>query len=157
MRDIACRADLDELLRAFYGQALADPVLRPVFVDEMHLDLDVHLPVIADFWEQVLFRTGSYSGATMDVHRRVHERIPLSATHFDRWLELWQRTVDELHAGPVAELAKARAGRMASVFLRNLSTPPAGRPLALLPASRSSGGHLADPARHRTPNRKKAP
>lgn len=134
MRDIADRADLDALLTVFYGQALADPVLRPVFVDEMQLDLDQHLPVIAAFWEHVLFRTGAYSGRTMDVHRRIHQRIPLNAAHFDRWLALWQASVDHLFAGPVAEQAKAHAARMAAVFLRNLAAPPVPRSLPLVPA-----------------------
>jgi hemoglobin len=134
MRDIAGRADLDELLTAFYSQALADPVLRPVFVDEMRLDLREHLPVIAAFWEQVLFRTGEYSGQTMDVHRRVHQRIPLTSTHFDRWLELFQASVDRLFTGPVTDQAKAHAARMAAVFLRNLAAPPNPRSLPLVPA-----------------------
>lgn len=132
--DIADRADLDALLVAFYGRALADPVLRPVFVDVMRLDLDEHLPVIASFWEHVLFRTGAYSGRTMDVHRRIHQRIPLTEVHFGRWLQLWRITVDEMFARPVAEQAKAHATRMASVFLRNLSTAPEPRSLPLAPA-----------------------
>lgn len=131
-RDIAGRADLDALLTAFYGRAMTDPVLRPVFVDEMRLDLDEHLPVIAGFWEFVLFRTGAYSGRTMDVHRRIHQRIPLTAAHFDRWLELWTAAVDETFSGPAAEQAKAHAARMATVFLRNLTAPP--RSLPLVPA-----------------------
>lgn len=141
MRDIADRGDLDGLLTAFYGQALADPVLRPVFVDEMRLDLDEHLPVIAAFWEHVLFRTGTYSGRTMDVHRRVHQRIPLTAAHFDRWLTLWHATVDRLHAGPVADEAKAHAARMAAVFQRNLAAPSAPRSLPLAPPDSRTTPH----------------
>lgn len=134
VRDLACRADLDALLAAFYGRAVVDPRLRPVFVDEMQLDLAVHLPVIAAFWEQVLFRTGSYGGRTMEVHRRIHERIPLTEAHFDRWLELWQSSVDAMFAGPVAEQAKTHATRMASVFQRNLSAEPTPRSLPLVRA-----------------------
>lgn len=130
--DIAGRADVDALLSAFYLQTLTDPVLRPVFVDEMRLDLDEHLPVIAAFWDRVLFQAGTYSGRTMDVHRRVHRRIPLTAAHFDRWLVLWRATVDGLFAGPVAEQAKAHAARMAAVFVRNLAVPPAARLLPLV-------------------------
>lgn len=129
-RDIADRVDLDALLVAFYGRAMVDPVLRPVFVDEMRLDLDEHLPVIGAFWEFVLFRTGTYSGRTMDVHRRIHQRIPLTEAHFARWLELWTTALDETFGGPVAEQAKAHAARMATVFLRNLTAPPGSLPLA---------------------------
>ncbi len=133
MHDIAGRADLDALLIAFYGQALADPVLRPVFVDEMRLDLDDHLPVIAAFWEHVLFRTGTYSGRTMDVHRRIHQRIPLTAAHFARWLGLWNASVDRLFAGPAADQAKAHAARMATAFQRSLAAPTGPRSLPLAP------------------------
>jgi hemoglobin len=133
--DLSGRADLDDLLARFYGQALTDAVLRPVFVDVMRLDLDEHLPVIGAFWEQVLFQSGAYSGSTMAAHRRVHDRIPLTGRHFARWLELWQRTVDELFAGPVADRAKAHAARMAAVFLRNLSAGAPPRSLLLVPAA----------------------
>jgi len=133
--DIVDRADLDALLARFYGWALVDPVLRPVFVDVMQVDLAKHLPVIGAFWEQVLFRTGAYSGRTMEVHRRVHERVPLTEAHFGRWLELWQAEVDASFVGPVAEQAKAHAGRMAAVFRRNLAAAPAPQQLPLVPAA----------------------
>jgi hemoglobin len=74
----------------------------------------------------------------MDVHRRVAQRVPLDGTHFDRWLRLWQTTVDGRHTGPVAEQAKAHAARMAAVFLRNLTTPPAPRSLPLVPGGSRS-------------------
>lgn len=142
MGDVAGRAGIDALLAAFYGHALADPVLRPVFVDEMRLDLDEHLPVIGAFWEHVLFRTGGYSGGTMEVHRRVNRRIPLTEDRFDRWLELWTASVDGLFDGPVAEQAKAHASRMAIAFVRALAAPP--RSLAVVPAGR--GGPPMPPA-----------
>ena len=48
--DITDRADLDALLHAFYGCALNDELLGPVFASAaMHLAL--HLPHIATFWE----------------------------------------------------------------------------------------------------------
>jgi hemoglobin len=46
-----------ELLRDFYGRDFRDELLGAVFV-VAGMDLDVHLPVIADFWDTVLFHAG---------------------------------------------------------------------------------------------------
>jgi hemoglobin len=138
MKDITTRADLEHLLRGFYVRALDDPLLRNVFVDVMHMDLEAHLPRITDFWEVVLLRTGSYDGRAMEVHRRIHRLAPLTSAHFARWLELWQETVTACYAGPVAERAVAHATRMASGFLRDLTgSRPVRRPLPIVTASSS--------------------
>lgn len=137
--DIRDRADLDALLRAFYAGVLDDPLLARIFVDVAHMDLEEHLPAIGDFWEKVLFNTTVYNGRAMEVHRRLHRREPLTAEHFDRWVQLWDQAVDARHDGPVAELAKSHAARIAVAIQRNL--PAAGdiahqRPeLALRPAA----------------------
>lgn len=125
--DLTDRTDVDELLRAFYGRALVDPLLRPVFVDVARMDLEEHLPRIGDFWEKVLFNTATYDGAAMRVHRRLHRARPLTAELFDRWLALWDATLTEHFAGPVADAARAHAQRIAAAFLRNLAEPPTPR------------------------------
>lgn len=128
MPDLTDRRDVDRLLRAFYGRALLDPLLRPVFVDVAHMDLEEHLPRIGDFWEKVLFNTATYDGAAMQVHRRLHRAHPLTAELFDRWLALWDDTLTEHFCGQVADAARAQARRIAAAFLRNLAEPPTARP-----------------------------
>lgn len=131
--DLSTRDDLELLLRDFYRRAFADDLLGHVFVDVVHMDLEEHLPRIVGFWQKVLFNTGGYDGRTMQVHRDVHERIPLTAEHFARWLGLWRASLDAGFRGPVTEQADAHARRMAAVFLRNLTgaqpTPPRSLPL----------------------------
>ena len=141
-RDLTDRADLELLLRDFYARAFADELLGHVFVDVVHMDLEEHLPSIAGFWEKVLFNTGSYNGRAMQVHRDVHQRVPLTEDHFARWLALWRASLDAHFAGPVTEQADAHATRMAAVFLRNLSTTPEHRrpSLPLVPASPAAHG-----------------
>ncbi len=126
--DLTDRRDIDRLLRAFYGRALVDPLLRPVFVDVAHMDLEEHLPRIGDFWEKVLFDTATYDGAAMQVHRRLHRAHPLTRELFDRWLALWDDTLTEQVAGPVADAARAHATRIAAAFVRNLAEPLTPRP-----------------------------
>ena len=122
--DLTGRADLAELLTAFYGKAFRDPLLGPVFVDVARMDLAEHLPIICDFWETVVFRAGKYRRNAFTPHQRLHLRAGLTAAHFARWLELWCRTVDERYAGPRAELAKLQATRMAGSMSRRIAGEP---------------------------------
>ncbi|KUI31691.1 cyanoglobin [Mycobacterium sp. IS-1742] len=119
-RDLATRADVESLLRRFYGRAFEDPLLAAPFADLLSRGLDQHLPVMCDFWETVLFRAGLYRRNALHVHRRIHARTPLRAEHFVRWLTLWTTTVDEMYRGPVAERAKIQATRIATAMGRRL-------------------------------------
>lgn len=140
MGDLRDRADIDALLRAFYSVVLDDDLLHHVFVEVAHLDLDEHLPVIGDFWEKVLLGTGRYGGNAMRVHRELHDREPLTPALFERWLAVWNRTVDAGHRGPVATMAKLQAARIASAMQDRLyRDPPPSAPeravsLPLFPA-----------------------
>jgi hemoglobin len=122
--DIADRADCERLVRAFYGRALRDPIIGWIFTDVAHLELEAHVPMIASFWETVLLGADSYRGGAFRPHAALHARVGLRAGHFQRWLVLWGETVDELFAGPRAELAKSHAMRVAAAFQRRLATMP---------------------------------
>lgn len=138
MADITDRRDIEGLLRAFYDDVFGDALLRPIFVDIAHMNLEAHLPVLGDFWEKVLFDTAVYNGKAMEVHRRLHRRVTLTAEHFDRWVAIWGRTVDAEFAGPVAEQAKGHAARIAVAIQRNLPPDggePGGTELSLVPRS----------------------
>ncbi|MFI9011158.1 group III truncated hemoglobin [Actinosynnema sp. NPDC053489] len=119
-RDLTGRDDVLAVVTEFYRRAFADGVLGPIFRDVARLDLAAHLPVIADFWDTVLFRAGTYRRNLLRVHADLHEEFPLTAAHFARWLALWARTVDELFAGEKADLAKAQAVRIARSLVRRL-------------------------------------
>ncbi|WP_406294315.1 group III truncated hemoglobin [Embleya sp. NBC_00888] len=123
--DITARADLDALLRRFYGAAFADPVIGAYFTEIAGTDLDAHLPRITDFWERALLRTADYRGDAFAVHHTLHRAAPLTARHFGRWVQLWRATVDGGFAGPRAERAKAQGERIALAMLRRLSGPDA--------------------------------
>lgn len=115
--DLTTRAEIDALLLAFYGRALHDEQLGPVFA-AAQMDLITHLPRIGDFWEVSLLGTGSYSGRPMRLHAHLAEACGLVPELFDRWLELWHETLAELYAGPVADRAGTDAMRMANGMRR---------------------------------------
>lgn len=113
--DISHRSDIEHLVTAFYEKATKDPTIGPFFT-QLPMDWEKHLPLMVSFWENTLFYTGGYSGNMMDVHRNVHEKMPLEPAHFGRWTQLFCQTVDEYFEGELAERAKQRALGMATML-----------------------------------------
>ncbi|MFN0015851.1 MAG: group III truncated hemoglobin [Saprospiraceae bacterium] len=107
--DITHRADIERLINVFYEKVQADTLLGPVFNDVANVDWPRHLPVMYNFWEFLLLGGTQYQGNPIQKHVDLHALHPLKAEHFDRWLLLFQSTVDELYVGPVAADAKFRA------------------------------------------------
>jgi hemoglobin len=133
-RDIESRADCERLVRAFYGQALEDPVIGFIFVDVAKLDLEEHVPRITSFWETVLLGARSYGGGAFGPHVALHAQVELREAHFARWLQLWFGTVDTMYAGERADLAKEHALRVARAFhqrLQSFPSPASGRTAAV--------------------------
>lgn len=119
--DLTSRDDVERLVVEFYRRAFADPLIGPIFTDIAEMDLGAHLPIMCDFWETVLFRAGVYRRNALQVHRDLHALTPLLPEHFERWLRVWDGTVDDLFAGEKAELAKVQANRIAGSIGRRLA------------------------------------
>ncbi|XOV66863.1 MAG: group III truncated hemoglobin [Fluviicola sp.] len=102
MTDIQTTDDIELLVNSFYTKVLKDPTLAPFFAK---LDFDRHLPRMIHFWAFVLL---DESGYTTDV-TKTHINMPLKKVHFDRWIELFNETTDELFSGENADKAKQRA------------------------------------------------
>jgi hemoglobin len=119
-KDIEDREDIDMLMREFYAAAMSDETIGYIFTDVAKLDLDQHLPIIGDFWETLLFRTGAYARRKrnpLEVHGKLNEKTPLRPEHFERWLEIFTETVDRWFAGQAADFIKLRAEGIAGRML----------------------------------------
>ena|ERR1700761_1123761 len=127
--DIETAADCERIVRAFYGKAMADEKIGPIFTDVAELDLEAHIPRITAFWATNLLDDVSYRGGAFGVHARLHEKAGgLRQEHFERWLVLWCQTVDEYYDGPIAAAAKVHALRLANAFYGRLQMYPAADP-----------------------------
>lgn len=115
-KDIVSRQDIEALVNAFYVKVKSDNLIGFYFKDVVKVDWEKHLPIMIDFWENVLFYTGNYSGNPMESHRKVHELHPLTMKHFSRWNHLFSETVDEMFEGKNAELIKEKAQNIATVI-----------------------------------------
>ena len=103
------------LVKAFYTKVWKDDLIGPVF---KHVDFDVHVPKMIDFWSTVIFSDGNYTGRPFDKH------VPLGigAQHFDRWQELFGATVREHFEGESADMIIQRAEIIGMTFQYKLDT-----------------------------------
>ena len=114
--DIGSRADIEVLIKSFYDKVTEDAIIGYLFNDVAKVNWTRHLPVMYDFWEGIIFNKGAYTGNPVAVHQNLNMLSPLKTEHFKQWLHLFTITVDELFEGPKAELAKQRAGGIATVL-----------------------------------------
>jgi hemoglobin len=137
--DLEDPAGIERLVNSFYVKVRADETLGFIFDGIANVEWDVHLPRMYAFWEKVLFRTGSYTGNPLAAHARLLPLTEMGKPQFDRWLELFQQTVDELFHGPNAEHIKNIAADMANVIYRRLNEVPSlgAAPAFLTPEQRA--------------------
>ena len=115
-KDIESREDLLLLVKSFYNKLLTDDTISYLFTDVAKINLENHLPVLVDFWDNILFGSDTYRKNAMQPHLILHERSPLKKHHFETWLKYFKVTVDELFEGEKAFIAKERAQSIATVM-----------------------------------------
>lgn len=114
--DIQNRSHIQLLVDSFYKKVRSDNEIAYLFNDVARVDWEHHLPRMYDFWENIVFQTGGFTGNPMIAHLQLNQKSPLSAAHFERWLKLFMETVDELFEGDKAELIKQRAHSIATMM-----------------------------------------
>ncbi len=115
-RDIEKRQDIEDFLQAFYKKAFADELIGHFFIEVMPLDLKTHIPIIASFWESIVFNTHGYRKNVMEVHQHIHNLSKIQKEHLDRWVQLFTETLDGLFEGSKTELMKQRAKSIATLM-----------------------------------------
>lgn len=123
-KDIEARDDIILFVNSFYEKVIPDETIGFFFSKVKQVDWAKHLPLMYDFWQNVIFHTGGYTGNPMRIHMNLHQQSPMRKEHFDRWLQLFNETVDELFEGEKAEQAKQRALSIATVMQINIAQLP---------------------------------
>jgi hemoglobin len=116
MTEINSRTDIEFLVNEFYQKIKNDALLHPVFDQFIGNDWDTHLDKMYQFWETVLFDTIGYKGSPVRKHMELNNNLPLTEKMFQRWIELWDTTVDLHFKGERAQEAKKRAQYMAMLM-----------------------------------------
>lgn len=115
-KDIKDRQDIELIVNHFYEKVNKDELISPFFTDLMKLDMNKHIPVMYDFWENVLFYTGKYEGNPMAKHQVIHGLSKLKMEHFQRWLSLFSETVKENFKGKNAKTIVEKAVNIGTVM-----------------------------------------
>lgn len=101
-KDIQTKHDIEFLIDSFYKKVVVDETIGAFFG---HINFEKHLPKMYHFWSFVLLDEAGYK---TDV-TKVHAGMRIKKEHFDRWISIFNETVDELFVGEKAEMAKQRA------------------------------------------------
>ena len=114
LKDITARKDIELLVDRFYEQVRTNETLSEFF---RHVNWSVHLPIMYSFWSSAILGEQSYRGNPFQKH--LH--LAIGKKHFDTWLTLFKRTVDENFKGENADQIKSRAEDIASVFQHKMN------------------------------------
>lgn len=110
--DITTLNDIKHLVDSFYTKVQKDSLIGDIFNRVIQDNWPVHLEKMYRFWQTVLLEEHTYSGSPFTPHAK----LPIGKAHFERWLALFNQTVDELFKGEKADEAKWRANKMAELF-----------------------------------------
>lgn len=117
MNDIQNRTDIETLIDQFYGIVIKDEVIGYIFTDVFKVNWELHLPIMYGFWETVLLDNMTYKGNPILKHIDVNQKEKLLPVHFERWIKLWEKTINHNFKGEKAEEAKKRAKMMSELMM----------------------------------------
>ncbi|CAM2786337.1 group III truncated hemoglobin [Flavobacterium frigoris] len=112
LTDITTLEDIKLLVDTFYSKVQKDEFIGPIFNEKIGDRWPEHLEKMYRFWQTILLEVHTYSGSPFPPHKQ----LPVAKEHFDRWMEIFTTTTDELFSGAIAEEAKLRAKNMAEMF-----------------------------------------
>lgn len=112
LKDISNLEDIKLMVDTFYGEVRKDDLLGPIFNAKLQDRWPEHLEKMYGFWQTILFDVRAYSGSPFPPHKQ----LPVDKTHFDRWVLLFNTSIDGLFSGTITEEAKMRAANMAYMF-----------------------------------------
>lgn len=115
--DITNREDLHLIVSEFYIKLLSNNDIKHFFDKFINKDtLEEHLNTLVDFWDNILFYSGTYNKNAMQPHVHLHKKKPFSKKHFEIWLDLFNQSVDENFSGTNTHTIKTRALSIATIM-----------------------------------------
>ncbi len=122
--DLITEETIKILIDRFYHKVRNDAELNPVFTEiigRTDAEWEPHLKRMYDFWSSVMLTSGKYQGNPMKKHK---DLPPFKEELFDRWLELFEQTVREMHSGELVEKYITVSNRIAESLKLGLYFKP---------------------------------
>lgn len=115
--DISSRKDIKYIISKFYDKLLIDKKMMPFFQEIIDTDeLDHHLEIITDFWNDIIFDTMTYERNVMQKHLNKNTFIKFQKEHFSIWVSYFFTTIDSFFIGENATKMKTRAQSIDTVM-----------------------------------------
>lgn len=111
-KDLENIEDIQMMVNTFYTRIQGDDLLGSIFNKRIQDRWDTHLEKMYRFWQTVLFEEHTYFGSPFPPHAS----MPISAIHFQRWVEIFIRNIEENFQGNKTDEAIWRAKKMAELF-----------------------------------------
>lgn len=120
--DISSRKDIKLIITKFYELLLADQKMLPFFTDIVaENQLEPHVEIISDFWNDIIFDTMTYQNNVMQKHLDKNVFVAFKKEHFALWVSYFFETIDAHYTGNNSERMKARAQSIATVMQLKLN------------------------------------
>jgi hemoglobin len=108
-------AAVERMVRLFYRNGLADPVLAPIFQGAIH-DWESHIRLVADFWSNSIHGTRRYKGNAYAPHMKLR----FEPEAFEHWLAAFEAAAAEALGAVEAARAIGVARHMAQSYRAGL-------------------------------------
>ena len=118
--DIIGEVEITKVVHTFYDRVGVDEKLGPIFNEVVKIDWESHLPLMVKFWRTIMFGDGGYQGNPLMAHMKWAGAVKMNDKQFQHWLGLFLQTIDDLYAGPNAEMMKMRSANMATMLPRRI-------------------------------------
>jgi hemoglobin len=118
-KNIESLADIRYMIRLFHQSVIHDPLTGPAFSGRIVLSDVDHFNRICAYWEAALLKVSGYSGNPF-AH---YAPLALTQVQFNRWLALFEQTIDQHFIGDTAREAKELAQEMSNLLMFRLSKP----------------------------------
>ena len=139
------RDGIRRLVHGFYTAVRHDSLIGPIFDRQIAAERwPEHLDKMCAFWSSVLLRTGDYDGRPLPPHLALPD---LSTAHFQRWLNLFRATAEDVLDQRSAALAIGFAERIATSFRMALAFDRGEDVAAVRPIAAEPVGAVAPPNR----------
>lgn len=128
-RDLDTPEEIFEMVTRQYVDVVQDELLAPYFTfGPGFIDWQAHIGTVTDYWCHVVLYAPGYDIDVIEHHRPLHERDPFTPALFERWLQIFDDTVDGGWSGELATSAKKRARGVAWAMAHRFLGHGVGRP-----------------------------
>ena len=117
------RENLEILMRLFYEKALLDDEIGTFFELELGSDTSngewtEHIDLLVDFWASQFLGEEQYKGDPFGPHFTI---IGLEEKDFNRWVELFSESSDNVYTPDISHLFKEKGVHYSKAFMQALN------------------------------------